>query len=115
MSRPALKSAPWILALTVVIFLSYWKIVFTKQFSIFWQSEIVNTHYAWYTCAARWIQHGIVPLWDPFRYGGSTFIGEMQNGLFILSNSRSTLRPWLKTACCPSVRSISFSFFLTGS
>jgi len=82
MSRRALKSAPWILALTVVILLSYWKIVFTKQFSILWQSEIVNTHYAWYTYAARWIQQGIVPLWDPFRYGGSTFIGEMQNGLF---------------------------------
>ena len=82
MSRPAFKSAPWILALTIVILLSYWKIVFTKQFSILWQWEIVNAHYAWYTYAARWIQRGIVPLWDPFRYGGSTFIGEMQNGLF---------------------------------
>jgi hypothetical protein len=82
MSHPALKSARWILALTVVILLSYWKIVFTKQFSILWQWEIVNTHYAWYTFAARWIQHGIVPLWDPTRYGGNTFIGEMQNGLF---------------------------------
>jgi hypothetical protein len=82
MSHPALKSVRWVLALTIVILLSYWKIVFTKQFSILWQWEIVNTHYSWYTFAARWIQHGIVPLWDPTRYGGSTFIGEMQNGLF---------------------------------
>jgi len=82
MSRGAFKSARWILALTIVILLSYWKIVFTKQFSILWQWEIVNAHYSWYTYAARWIQHGIVPLWDPFRYGGTTFLGEMQNGLF---------------------------------
>jgi len=82
MSRPGFKSARWILALTIVILLSYWKIVFTKQFSILWQSEIVSAHYAWDTYAARWIHHGIVPLWDPFRYGGTTFIGEMQTSLF---------------------------------
>jgi hypothetical protein len=82
MSQRLLKPALWILALTIVVVISYWKIVFTKQFSILWQWEIVNEHYAWYTYAARWIQQGIVPLWDPFRYGGNSFIGEMQTGLF---------------------------------
>src|SRR5438067_6072353 len=76
------KAVPWILTLTGVVVLSYWKIVFTKQFSILWPSDIVSAHYAWYTYAAHWIQKGIVPLWDPTRYGGGTFVGEMQNGLF---------------------------------
>ena len=68
--------------LTVVVLLSYWKIVFTKQFSILWQWEMVSQYYAWATYAASWVQEGIVPLWDPLRYGGNSFIGEMQTGLF---------------------------------
>src|SRR5258705_2376703 len=81
MSRRWLKSAPWIVTLTVVVLLSYWKIVFTKQFSILWLWEMVNQYYAWDTYAATYIQRWILPLWDPLRYGGNTFIGEMQNGL----------------------------------
>jgi len=87
------KSARWILLLTLVIVLSYWKIVFTKQFSILWPSDIVAAHYAWYTYAAQWIQKGILPLWDPTRYGGNTFIGEMQNGLFYPLNLALYLAP----------------------
>src|SRR6185369_44754 len=82
MSRPTFKSARWMLALTLVILASYWKIVFTKQFSILWQWEMVGQYYSWYTYAAIWIHKGIVPLWDPMRYGGTSFLGEMQNGLF---------------------------------
>ncbi len=86
MSRDEPSTEPrtglWILLLTLVVVLSYWKIVFTKQFSILWPSDIVSAHYAWYTYAAQWIQKGVLPLWDPTRYGGNTFIGEMQNGLF---------------------------------
>ena len=72
----------WILALTLVVLAYYWKIVFTKQFAVLWQWEMVSQYYSWYTYAAIWIHKGIVPLWDPFRYGGNSFIGEMQNGLF---------------------------------
>src|SRR5262252_2518399 len=82
MLRRMPKSALWILALTAVVFLSYWKIVFTKQFSILWQWEMVSEYYSWYTFAATWIRKGIIPLWDPFRYGGNSYIGEMQAGLF---------------------------------
>ena len=70
------------LLLTVLVLLSFWKLVFTKQFSVLWQWEPVNQAYAWYTFAARFIQQGIVPLWDPYRYAGNTFVGEMTAGLF---------------------------------
>jgi hypothetical protein len=77
-----MKSAAWILALTVVVLLSYWKIVFTKQFTILWQWEMLSQYYTWDSFVATYIQRGIVPMWDPFRYAGNTFIGEMQTGLF---------------------------------
>jgi hypothetical protein len=82
MFRHSRKSAYWMVVLTIVVLLSYWKIVFTKQFSILWQWEMVSQYYAWATYAATWVQNGIVPLWDPFRFGGNSFIGEMQTGLF---------------------------------
>src|SRR5438094_283523 len=80
--RHMTKYGRWILALTLVVVISYWKIIFTKQFLILWQWEMVSQHYAWYTYVAQYVRKGIVPLWDPFRYGGSSFIGEMQTGLF---------------------------------
>ena len=76
------KYGRWILALTLVVVISYWKIIFTKQFLILWQWEMVSQHYAWYTYVAQYVRKGILPLWDPFRYAGNTFIGEMQTGLF---------------------------------
>src|SRR5262249_44727606 len=114
MRRAIFTSAQWIVVLTLLVLFSYWKIVFTKQFSILWQWEMVSQYYAWYTYAAAWIHKGIVPLWDPFRYGGNSFIGEMQNGLFTRSSWRSILLRSIKTACCPSVPSICSTFFLTG-
>jgi len=45
MSRRNLKSAGWILVLTIVVLLSYWKIIFTKQFTILWQWELLSQYY----------------------------------------------------------------------
>ncbi len=72
----------WILLLTLIVLFSFWKILFTKQFSVLWGWEVVNQTYAWYTFAATYIQKGILPIWDPYRFAGNTFIGEMQTGLF---------------------------------
>jgi hypothetical protein len=62
--------------------LFYWKILFTKQFSILTGWEPVVQSYSWYNFAAVAIQQGVLPIWDPYRFSGSTFIGEMQTGLF---------------------------------
>ena len=76
------KSLRSVLLLMLIVFLSYWKLVFTRQFTLLAEWEIVNQAYAWYTYAAKSIQSGILPLWDPYRYAGNTFIGEMQTALF---------------------------------
>src|SRR5262245_17566132 len=82
MSRTRPRSGGWILIMTLVVLLSYWKIVFTKQFSILWQWEMVSQYCSLVTYAATYMQKGIVPMLDPFRYAGNSFIGEMQTGLF---------------------------------
>jgi hypothetical protein len=72
----------WILALLVLTLLFYWKIVFTGQFSILTSEEAVNQGYCWYNFAASTVQHGRLPLWDPFVAAGRTFVGGMETGLF---------------------------------
>jgi hypothetical protein len=69
-----------LIVITVVLF--YWKLVFTKQFSVLWQWEPVTQSYSWYHFAAAQLHRGILPIWDPYRFSGNTFIGEMQTGLF---------------------------------
>src|SRR5215813_2967086 len=60
----------FILLLTLIVILSFWPLVFTKQFTTVAQWEIVNQAYAWDTYAAKTIQSGSIPLWDPYRFAG---------------------------------------------
>ncbi len=78
----AMRALRWILLLVVIVVLFYWKLVFTKQFSVLWDWEPVTQSYSWFNFAASSIHKGILPIWDPFRFSGNTFIGEMQTGLF---------------------------------
>src|SRR5215831_3729394 len=77
-----MRTLRWVLLLTVIVVLFYWKLVFTKQFSVLWDWEPVTQSYSWFNFAASSIHKGILPVWDPYRFSGSTFIGEMQTGLF---------------------------------
>jgi SAM-dependent methyltransferase len=76
------RTGRWILLIVVVVVLFYWKLVFTKQFTVLWQWEPVAQSYSWFNFASTSIHKGILPVWDPFRFSGNTFIGEMQTGLF---------------------------------
>jgi hypothetical protein len=68
--------------LLVVVTLFFWKIVFTRQYSPFIDYDNANQAYAWDHFSASEIQHGRLPLWDPYMQGGRAFIGEMQTALF---------------------------------
>ncbi len=69
----------WVL-LAVCLF--YWKILFTRQFSLLTDYESANQAYSWYHFSAATVQHGSLPLWDPYVQAGRSFAGEMQTGLF---------------------------------
>src|SRR5580704_14582753 len=72
----------WPALLLIVVTLFFWKIVFTKQYSMFIDYDDANQAYAWDQFSASEIQSGRLPLWDPYMQGGRSFVGEMQTELF---------------------------------
>jgi Bacterial membrane protein YfhO len=78
-SKATLKCLVW-LSLAIVAF--YWEFVFTSQFSMVTGAETVNQAYSWFHFWAESVRHGSVPLWDPYAFGGRSFIGEMQTAAF---------------------------------
>ncbi len=68
------------LSLAIIAF--YWQIVFTSQFSMLTVGETVNQAYSWFHFWAESVRHGNLPLWDPYTFGGHSFIGEMQTAAF---------------------------------
>lgn len=79
MGKPVWK---WLFLLLLVVALFYWKILFTRQFSVLLDYENANQAYAWYHFSAASIKQGQSPLWDPYTFSGRSFVGEMQTGLF---------------------------------
>ena len=77
--KTTLKCLFW-LSLAIVAF--YWQIVFTSQFSMLTVGETVNQAYSWFHFWAESVRHGSVPLWDPYTFGGHSFVGEMQTAAF---------------------------------
>ena len=78
-AKATLKCLFW-LSLAIVAF--YWRIVLTRQFSMLTVGETVNQAYSWFHFWAESVRHGSVPLWDPYTFGGHSFIGEMQTAAF---------------------------------
>lgn len=78
-AKATLKCLAW-LSLAIVAF--YWEFVFTSQFSMLTAGETVNQAYSWFHFWAESVRHGSVPLWDPYAFGGHSFIGEMQTAAF---------------------------------
>jgi len=79
MVKSTIRSLFWLL-LSIVAF--YWKIVFTRQFSMLTIAEPINQAYSWFHFWAESIRHGELPLWDPYAFGGRSFAGEMQPAVF---------------------------------
>src|SRR5712691_7080571 len=79
MSKPTLKYLTFLL-LAIVAF--YWKIVLTGQFSLLTNFETVSQVYSWFHFWAESIRHGTPPLWDPYMFGGRSYVGEMQTAAF---------------------------------
>ncbi len=77
--RPSFR---WLLLVLLTVGVFYWKIVFTRQFSVLLDYEGANQAYAWYHFSAASLQQGVIPLWDPYTHSGRSFVGEMQTGLF---------------------------------
>ncbi len=76
------STARYLFWLVIAIVAFYWKIIFTRQFSMLTVGETVNQAYSWFHFWAESVRHGSAPLWDPYAFGGRSFIGEMQTAAF---------------------------------
>ena len=72
----------WFLLIVLAILAAYWKLAFSNEFSLLTGYESANQAYAWDHFFASSMQHGSLPLWDPYGQSGRTLIGETQSGTF---------------------------------
>jgi len=79
MAKPTIRSLLWLL-LAIVAF--YWNIVFTRQYSMLTDPETVTQAYTWFHFWTESIRRASWPLWDPYAFGGRSYIGEMQTAAF---------------------------------
>lgn len=89
--RPSLNAVVCLLLATVVF---YWQILLTRQFSLLTDAEAVHQAYSWFCFWIANIKQGIVPLWDPYTFGGHSFSGEMQTAVFYPLNLLLALFPF---------------------
>ncbi len=79
MSRPTVKALSLLLLATALF---YWKILFSREFTLLTGYEGVSQAYAWLQFWIVSIRHGTLPLWDPYSVAGHAFGGEMQTAAF---------------------------------
>jgi hypothetical protein len=71
----------------------FWKIILTNQYTLFAMQDNALQFYPWSQYISLAIKGGSFPLWDPYTFGGHTFIGEMQQGVFYPLNLLMALWP----------------------
>ncbi len=89
-----LRRKQHILLLALIIVIFNWRTLLTRQFSLLTEAEGVNQGYSWLTFSIDRIRHGQLPGWDPFTFGGRSFVGEMQTSGFSPFNFILALVPF---------------------
>jgi hypothetical protein len=82
MKEERLKSLGSLAFLFCLTILFYWKILFTRQYSMFVFEEGVRQTYSWLTFLVTNLRHGHLPLWDSLTMAGTCLAGETQTGLY---------------------------------
>lgn len=61
----------------------FWRLLFTSNV---WMpaggGDLAGFIYPTYRFAQEWITRGVIPLWNPYIFGGTSFIGDIQTALF---------------------------------
>jgi hypothetical protein len=68
--------APAVLVLILVLF--HWKLILTDQYTWLGSPDMFNQVLPAYQFSASEVQHGRLPLWDPYSFGGQPLVGQMQ-------------------------------------
>ena len=74
------------LALSVIALVTvgfFWQLLFTPDtYMPAGGGDLASFLYPVYHYAARNLKRGIIPLWNPYLYGGAPFVGDIQSGFF---------------------------------
>ncbi len=73
--------------------LTFWKVLFHREFTLLAGQDTAAAYYPWFDVAAYWLKRGVFMLWDPYVYSGKLFMGEPQPGLFYPLNWLFMLLP----------------------
>ena len=61
----------------------FWQLLFTPNtYMPAGGGDLASFLYPVYHYAARNLKQGVIPLWNPYLYGGAPFVGDIQSGLF---------------------------------
>jgi hypothetical protein len=60
----------------------FWRLLAGQVWMPAGGGDLAQFLYPTYTFAAAWWTRGIVPLWNPYLFGGMPFVGDIQAGLF---------------------------------
>src|SRR5579859_7918229 len=71
-------------AIAVVVILDvllFWPVFFEGQFVPRGGGDLVSFIYPRYAFVAQAVRHGVLPLWDPYLFGGQPYLADVQSGL----------------------------------
>lgn len=65
----------------------FWQLLFTRNtFMPAGGGDLAGFLYPTYHFAQEWLTRGIIPLWNPYIFGGTPFVGDIQTALFYPPN-----------------------------
>ena len=72
---------PAVGTLAVLAILLFWQVILGGEFVPRGGGDLVSFIYPRYAFVAQSVRHGVLPLWDPYLYGGQPYLADIQSGL----------------------------------
>src|SRR5512140_2474908 len=60
----------------------FWQLLFAGMWMPAGGGDLAQFLYPTYKFAAEWWRRGVIPLWNPYLFGGMPFVGDIQSGIF---------------------------------
>ncbi len=60
----------------------FWRLLFGNMWMPAGGGDLAQFLYPTYTFATKWWRLGVIPLWNPHLFGGMSFVGDIQSGIF---------------------------------
>ena len=87
LSRRRVNDAAWRDTLTIGVIGAatagfFWRLLFGDVWMPAGGGDLAQFLYPTYKFAAEWWTRGVIPLWNPYLFGGAPFVGDIQSGIF---------------------------------